>query len=188
MLQSQREQLQHDLAQTETSIARFGVTPALLRQVVNLNAQELDSAPALVDSMRVVADLVGRDGGHYISRFQWQLLSSASPACAQAAAAGSGATAPRLSTSHEVGHPVELSFDLVLAADRTERSRARTLEDISGSLTQVSGATLLQDPSRIFVHGALSSATDSDAPHVASWCLSLVRSTASAPAASGLSP
>jgi hypothetical protein len=187
-LQSHLGQMQHELAQTEKNISRFGVTPVLLRQVVNLNAQELVSAPALFDSMRVVADLVGRDSGQYVSRFQWQLLTGAQPVCAQAVAARGGVAAPSLSANRDVGHPVELSFDLVLAADSTERSRARTLADISGALTQVSGATLLQDPARNFVHGALTNASGSDAPHVASWCLSLVRVEASSPAAVDTSP
>ncbi len=179
-LQYRFGQLQRELGETEARIGRFDVTPALLRQVVSLNASELVDTPTLADGMRLVADLVGREDGRYVSRFQWQRLSSAQPACAQVDHGG-GTKLTGLSAVHDGGSPVELSFDLELAEGSSNRSRARTLAGISTSLAQVRGVTLLQDPARSLDHGALSNSTDDDTPQGASWCLRLAGPAGASP-------
>jgi hypothetical protein len=187
-VQLQIEQTKRELAQTDIDISRFGVAPALLRQLVNVDDQELRAVPVLSDSMRLVSDLVGREPRQHVNRFQWKLLSSTHSACGQTGAVGAVKGASGELTQRADPHPVELSFDLVLAADGTARDQRRALTEISLGLSRVTGATLLQDPARNFTQETLSDGDQGDTPRVASWCLSLVNNSGSSSSALGMAP
>jgi hypothetical protein len=186
--QLQIEEVKRELAQTERDISRFGVAPALLRQLVNLDDQELRAVPELSDALRLVADLVGRDPRQHVNRFQWKLLSSPQSACGPTMAGNAVKGVSAAPTHHNDLHPVELSFDLVFAADSTARDHAHALTEVSLGLSRVPGITLLQDPARNFTQETLSDAGQGDAAGVASWCLSLTNTRAPLPIVAGVAP
>lgn len=189
--QATSAQLNDQIAALDRRIAAMGPSPEQVRQVVELNANEIERAPAFEHHLRQIGQALRSEGSARVAELEWQLLDAGVQPCAKrlqempghattptddAAAnadanADSGAAAPAT-------RQVEIFYKIILGADVTPRARAQTVQAVSAQLTQMARlpqSALLMDPAKSLATGTLRGGDGpaSDDERTFSWCLAL---------------
>lgn len=174
------ERLHGELSSIDQRIATLVQSPDLVRRALDLNAQELESAPSLDTYMRKLGPVLEGYEHVRVTSLDWRLLDAGTKPCSTHTR-----TAPNVQTPADtsadtpaVDHAergVELFYEVSLAAGVTPREKARTLHDISARLSKLPGAKILGDAATDLAKSTLRGGNEptADNERNAAWCLTL---------------
>ncbi len=173
-------QLDNQLAEVDTAIARFGVDPNVLRRALGVDDSEVVKAPDLAADLVDLSHTISRLPGARAKSLQWRVLDAGEAACANlASATGSvGATAPEVPADTEptasAGKTVELKLAVALAPGAGPQLRQQQASDITQQLSNTPGVHVFQDPAKALREGDLSAGSaQADTAQDLEWCASL---------------
>lgn len=160
--------------ETEQAIARFGITPDLMRRVIRLNEQEIAAAPPFEKHLQLIAGAVGCYADLRLTSFEWRVLTASEPACQKG---GPSTESPPAASSLQ--RRVELTMDLRMPASMGLSAHNQAVRAVSSYLSQTKGVQLLQDPARGIndnpMKGGLTPDTVSKSQ---TWCMAISESSA----------
>ena len=167
------QEINAQIADVELNISKFGVAPDAVRRAIALHDEEIVSAPAMDQHLRLVANTLTSDPNLRIKDLQWQLLAPGVLPCDAIAVpdpAAAGAASPEAGSEKR---KIELRFELAVPVTYGPRDRAQTLRSISGQLAGIEGLTLWQDANKDVSGGSLRGGTLLGIATKLSWCMSL---------------
>ncbi len=174
-IQDHAQLLTTQLAAAEQQMAGFGVPAELVRSAVALDQAEVESAPSLALQMQQIAQVIGQHDATRLERFDWRILSAGQAACTRGGATTASPAEPA-APDPAAKRLVEVSLELILAANQGERARFQTIVNLSSLMRKINGATLLQDPARELGQEVLSGGVARQQEGSAKalvWCLTL---------------
>lgn len=173
-LNTTASQLADQIAQLDTTIAAFGVSPELLRKVLALDTDEIASAPELQNQLVALSRAVASVPSARVLSLQWLVLGAQSPPCTLDSVVAN-AIVPATDPAAEPARKVELRMSLAFAADVGPRLQLQQATQISHQIKSIAGATVLLDPARALRDGDIGSASagQGDAQRQFAWCVVL---------------
>ena len=182
-MQTASQRVNTQVSAIEQRIASFGAPPDLVRRAVALNEDEIVAAPAIDKHLQLISHVLDGQANLRLANLEWHLLAgSATPCAGHLAPAPNSGPAPEAAPANAEANPerkVELVFELMLPESMTPRGRVQALRNISTRLSQIKGATLLQDPAKELTRGTLRGGAvlaGEENKNIA-WCLTLPGST-----------
>lgn len=181
-LEARVGELDNQLAEVDTAIARFGVAPDVLRRALSVDSDEVVNAPDMAADLVDLSHIVSRIPGARAKSLQWRVLDTGEAACANLGTAtgtvAAAAAAPEASGSAEPtashGKAVELKLSLTLAPGTGPQLRQQQANDITQQLSNTPGLQVLQDPAKALREGDLSAGSaQADSARDLEWCVSL---------------
>jgi hypothetical protein len=186
-LNTTASQLADQIAQLDTSIAAFGVSPELLRKVLALDTDEVASAPELQSQLVALSRAVASVPSARVLSLQWLVLGAQTTPCTLDSVV-SNTAAPATDPVVEPARKVEIRMSLAFAANAGPRLQLQQTTQMTQEIKSIAGATVLLDPARTLRDGGIGSATagQGDAQRQFVWCVVLPGAppTATAPVVS----
>ncbi len=177
--QGTRTKLQASLGQTNSKIAdvdlalqTFGVSPETLRTALDLDTEEIVTAPDMETDLRNLAHIVSSINGARVKSLQWQILPSKDSVCSQGSLSAS-TTAPVSPIGQEPAQTrkVELQLTVTLAPGVGPRLKLQQATNISRQLNQLTGVRIVDDAARRLREGDISAGNaPSEADQDLTWC------------------
>lgn len=167
-------QLDVQIAQLDGSLASFGVSPELLRKVLALDTDEIESAPALHQQLVALSGAIASVPNARVRSLQWQLVGPQAIPCALDATVATAAV-PAADPAAGPARKVELKLSITFGAEQGPRLLQQQSAHLSDQLKAIPGASVLLDPSRSLREGDIGSANagQGDALRQFAWCLVL---------------
>jgi hypothetical protein len=167
-------QLAIQIAQLDGSLASFGVSPELLRKVLALDTDEIESAPALHHQLAALSGAIASVPNARVRSLQWQLVGPQAIPCALDTTVATAAV-PGADPAAEPARKVELKLSITFGAEQGPRLLQQQSTHLSDQLKAIPGASVLLDPSRSLREGDIGSANagQGDALRQFAWCLVL---------------
>lgn len=172
-LTSTASRLTSEIAQLDASIASFGVSPELLRKVLALDTEEVDTAADLHHQLAALSHAVAGEAGARVQTLQWQVLGPLATPCTLES--GAASSAPAAGPASEPARKVEIKMTMAFAADVGPRLLLSQSSHLTERINAMTGATVLQDPARALRNADIgSSGTDrGDNQRQLTWCVVL---------------
>lgn len=167
------EDLDQDIADLNTNIARYGVAPDTVRRAITLYEDEISGVPGMEVHLRQLAQVLSKDPNLRLRDLQWRLLPPGADPCLSSATAIDAAAGADTKPPGSDQRRVELSFDLAVPETYGPRDRAQTLRSISGELSAIPESNIWQDANKELASGSLRGGTILSAAARLSWCLTL---------------
>ena len=167
-------QLAVQIEQLDGSLASFGASPELLRKVLALDTDEIESAPELNSHLVALSRAIASVPNARVRSLEWQLIGPQAIPCplepgtvAAAAPAAEPAAAP--------ARKVELKLSITFGAELGPRLLLQQSTQLSNQFKAIPGATVLLDSSRALRDGGIGSANvgQADTLRQFAWCLVL---------------
>jgi hypothetical protein len=169
------QQTDIQIAEVESLIRKFNVSPDTVRRAIALYAEEIASLPEMEEHLGLIADVLVADPNLRLKDLQWRLLASGALQCG----ATPGVENAALPGSNE--RRVELNFELAVPTAYGPRERALTLRRISAQLAKNPNLTLWQDALKNVTGGSLRGGGAADGGEKLIWCMTLPGKTPNAP-------
>lgn len=170
MVVAERIQDLDDQIQTlNAQIGRYGVSPELVRKAIALSEAELDSAPAIENHLRVIAQALARDPNVRARELQWRLIQGSVEPCVNSLAGT--ANAPDGKAPGADIRRTEMNFEIAIPESYGPRDRALVLRGISEALASTEGVTMLQDANKEQASGSLRGGSIVSGVTRLGWCL-----------------
>ncbi|MBC7916796.1 MAG: hypothetical protein H7Y28_03205 [Rhodoferax sp.] len=200
-LQAQRDRQQMEtasgdlstqLAQVDTAIKAFGVSPDLVRNALAIDEREISSAPDLRADLVRLATTISAVPGARIKQLRWQVLDANAKLCVEEGAAvaaeptdpaGAGAAGDAVAPQRKV----ELQIAMQMPPDVGPRQLALHAQSITRALGGLKGASIVRDPARTLRDGDIRVGTTGTDNQDLQWCASLA-APATAPVAAATPP
>ncbi len=160
------------MTEADTAIQGFGVAPALLRQALTADNDEVANAPDMAADWVALSRTLSTVPGARLKNMQWRMLQASEPACpevgpavpvAEPVAADPVPTVP--------ARVVEWKMEVLLALDAGPRQKLQQASAITQQLAAISGVRVIQDPARRLREGDITTGgAPTDAQGDLAWC------------------
>ena len=186
-VQASLDQSTAQLAKIDQSIESFGVPPALVRQALAVDTEEIVQTPDLQSDLLRLSRVIDNIPGARLKALQWQLLDAKDSACVQDTQSGASAApvvepAPDAAPAEPPGRKVEMHMTVLLEGHLKPRQLQSQAGTISDQLGQLAGAKLVQDPAKHLHAGDIhTSSTQQHAERDMVWCMTLPASQPAQP-------
>lgn len=173
LIEESVQQFNVKISEVDSSIAKFGVDPELVRRAVDLANSEINTAPEMEKDLHLIADVLSVDQNLRLKDFQWRLLAPGLAPCSvevdtDQAAANAGNAQPETET-----RKVELSIELAVPDTYGPRDQAQVLQSISSALNRIKGLKLWKDANKDIAGGSLRGGSVSREAAQLTWCMTL---------------
>jgi hypothetical protein len=174
-LNTTSSQLAVQITQLDLSLASFGVSPELLRKVLALDTDEIESVPALHSQLVALSRAIASVPNARVRSLQWQLVGPQTIPCALDSTIATVAAVAVANPAAEPARKVELKLSIALGSELGPRLLLQKSTQLSDQLKAIPGASVLLDPSRTLRDGDIGSASaeQGDALRQFAWCLML---------------
>jgi hypothetical protein len=161
------------VAAVDADIARFGVSPELVRNAIAVHQREIASVPDLESSLRLIAAAIASDPGLRLTDFQARILLPSGSTCGLDLASEDGSQRPEAKSPEVAKRRVEIGFEISVPGTYGPRDRAQTLRMVSGSLEAAAGSMLWIDANKDLASGSLRGGTVVGTATRLAWCLTM---------------
>ena len=167
-------QLAVQIEQLDGSLASFGASPELLRKVLALDTDEIESAPELNSHLVALSRAIASVPNARVRSLEWQLIGPQAIPCPRDPGTVAAA-APPAETAAEPARKVELKLSMTFGAELGPRLLLQQSTQLSDQIKAIPGASILLDPSRTLRDGDIGSASvgQADTLRQFAWCLVL---------------
>ena len=174
-LNTTASQLAEQIARADASIESFGVSPELLRKVLALDTDEIDSAPDLNAQLVAISHAVGSVPSARVQSLNWVIRGPQETSCVSDVGAPTTAPAPSGEASFEPARKVELRLVIALAGDAGPRLQLQQATKLTDQFSAIESVLVVQDPARALRDGDITAAGSgqADAQRLLNWCLVL---------------
>ena len=175
-IKQQTQRLNRDVAQLDKKIAAFGVDAETVRQALQLDDNEIATAPVLQNHLSQLARVVDQQPSLRLAKLAWRVLQPGQVACTNRTRTGAGPAALPEPIKPAAGQSmVEIILQVQRSADQGLKAREQSIAELSSNLATLPGATVLLDPAKALSQTAL---TGGAAVSVGTgdgdpWCLTL---------------
>ena len=171
-LQATVTELSTKMAEADTALQVYGVSPEYMRLALAADSEEVSTAPDMETDLIQFSRLLSAVDGVRVKSLKWQVLAANEAACTKYEQA-----VPPVTASGEAPEPkrkVEMQLVASVAADAGPRVLLQTATDISRKIGQLDGAKLLLDPAKRLREGNISAGlAQGDAARGLEWCAEL---------------
>jgi hypothetical protein len=164
------DQVNAQIAEVDEAIAKFKVSPELVRRAVALDMHEIESVPAMERHWRLLAGILATDPALRIKELKWSIVAPGDTPCGMMAGAIPEADAPAPTEAPQ--RKIEMGFDLVVPDNYGPRDRGLTVRRVSGQLAENKELTVLRDALKDLSGASLQGGAQAGADRL-NWCVSL---------------